>query len=313
MGGNILSRRMLGALPVLLLAGTARAQGSPALPVVSSFSILADLVRQVGGARVRVVSLVGPNQDAHAFQPRPSDVRTVGEARVMVINGLGFEEWAEKLVQSAGFRGVPVVATRGVKALRAAEAGHSHGHAGAGGHGHGHGAFDPHAWQEVANVKLYVANIRDGLANADPAGAAAYAVAAAAYTAELDRLEADIRAAWAPVPRERRKVITYHDAFVYYVDAYGVDFRAPQNALCAADPTPRQIAGLIEEIRRNNIRALFVESISNGQILQQIARETGARIGGKVYSDALSDANGPAPSYIAMMRFNTRQFTDTLR
>jgi len=313
MGVKMLRRRMLGALPVLLWAGTARAQGAPALPVVSSFSILADLVRQVGGARVRVTSLVGPNQDAHAFQPRPSDVRTVGDARVMVINGLGFEEWAEKLVQSAGFRGVPVVATRGVKALRAGESGHSHGHGGAGGHGHGHGALDPHAWQEVANVKLYVANIRDGLANADPAGAAAYAVAAAAYTAELDRLEADIRAAWAPIPRERRRVITSHDAFVYYGDAYGVDFRAPQNALSAADPTPRQIAGLIEEIRRNNIRALFVESISNGQVLQQIARETGARIGGKVYSDALSDANGPAPGYIAMMRFNTRQFTDTLR
>jgi zinc/manganese transport system substrate-binding protein len=288
------------------------AQAAAPIPVVASFSIVADLVREVGGTLVQVTSLVGPDQDAHAYQPRPSDARAVATARVMVINGLGFEGWAERLAQSAGFKGTAVVASRGVKALRAGEAGHGHA-------GHSHaaggtaGAVDPHAWQEVANVKLYVGNIRDGLAAADPANAGAYAANANAYLAKLTALDADITAAWAAIPRAARRIVTSHDAFTYYGDAYGVDFAAPQSAISANDPTPREMAALIAQIRKENIRALFLENISAGQVLAQVARETGARIGGRVYSDALSAPGGPAASYAAMMRHNTRLFVEALR
>ena len=290
-----------------------RAGAAEPLSVVASTSILADFARQVGGARVRVTALVAPDQDAHGFQPRPSDVRLIAAARVMVINGLGFEDWAERLAQSAGFRGTAVVATRGVRVLRLGAPGHGHAHAAPAGHAHAHGGIDPHAWQDVVNVKRYVANISDGLSAADPAGAAAYANAAAAYTARLDALEVEILAAWAAIPRNRRKIITSHDAFMYYGDAYGVDFKAPQSAMAASDPTPREMAALIAQIRAENAQALFLENISSGQVLTQIARETGVRIGGRVYSDALSDPTGPAGTYLDMMRHNTRLFTQAVR
>jgi len=292
------------------------ARAADPIPVVASFSILADLAAQVGGANIRVTSLVGPDQDAHAYQPRPSDARAVAGARVIVINGLGFEGWAERLAQSAGFKGTAVVASRGVKALRASEAGHSdagHGHGASGRDSGGHGALDPHAWQEVANVKLYVGNIRDGLAAADPANAGAYAANANATLAKLTALEAEITAALAAIPRGNRRIVTSHDAFTYYGDAYGVDFAAPQSAISANDPTPREMAALIAQVRKENIRALFLENISAGQVLAQVARETGARIGGRVYSDALSAPGGPAGTYIDMMRHNTRMFVQALR
>ena len=201
-----------------------------------------------------------------------------------------------------------MVASVGVKALRAGHAGHSHG-----GHSHGGNDVDPHAWQDVANAKLYVGNIRDGLAKADPANAARYVAGASDYLSQLDRLEGEIRAAWAAIPRDRRRIVTSHDAFTYYGDAYDVDFFAPQGIGATSDPTPRQLAALIAQVRAERIQALFVESIANPQVLQQVARETGSRIGPAVYSDALSDPAGPAGSYLAMMRHNTRSFITAVR
>lgn len=288
-------------------------RGQTAIPVVASFSILADLVRQVGGARVAVTSLIGPDQDAHAYQPRPSDARAIAAAQVMVINGLGYEGWAERLALSADFRNVPVVASRGIKVLRAGHSlnrpdvdrknGHRHS-----GHSHDTNAVDPHAWQDVANVKIYVQNIRAGLAKADPSNAARYAAAAQLYLEQLDKLDTEIRAAWAAIPRDRRRIVTSHDAFAYYGDAYGVDFFAPQVTGSSNDPTPRVLLALISQIRDANIRALFVENIANPQMLQQVARETGARIGPRVYSDALTGNAGPAATYVDLMRHNTQNF-----
>jgi len=295
---------------MLGLLGTAATPAWAAQPlaVLASFSILADLVRMIGGARVRVESLIGPNREAHGFQPRPSDARAVAAADVMVISGLGFEGWAERLASSAGFKGVPVVASRGVRALRS------------GGHGHAHGpkdepdgGFDPHAWQDVANVRLYADNIRDGLSKADPAGAPNYAAAASAYMRELDTLDRDIRTAWAPIPRGQRRIVTSHEAFFYYGDAYGVDFLAPRGLAAETEPTPRQLAALIRQIREERVRALFVETAASPRLLQQVASETGARIGPAVYADTLSDATGPAASYLAMMRYNTAAFVAALR
>ena len=302
---------LFAAAPFMAQIQTAQAQTATKLDVLASFTIVADFARVIGGAQVNVTNLVGPGQDSHTYQPRPSDARAAAAAKVMIVNGLGFEGWVERLASSAGFKGVPVVATIGVKALKAGHAGHSHA-------GHSHGGaggveVDPHAWQDVTNAKIYVGNIRDGLSKADPANTARYAAATTAYIAQLDRLDAEIRAAWAAIPRANRRVVTSHDAFTYYGDAYDVDFFAPQGISTNSEPTPRQLAALIGQIQTAQIRALFVESIANKQVLQQVARETGARIGPAVYSDALSDASGPAGSYLTMMRHNTNSFIAALR
>lgn len=306
-----LSRRaalgLLTAAPFAAQVQTTWAQTATKLDVIASFTILADFARAIGGAQVSVASLVGPNQDSHSYQPRPSDARAVAAAKVMIVNGFGFEGWVERLASSAGFKGVPVVASVGVRALKAGHAGHNHGGAAGG------VEVDPHAWQDVANAKIYAGNIRDGLSKADPANTGRYTAAAAAYLAQLDRLDAEIRAAWAAIPRANRRVVTSHDAFTYYGDAYDVDFFAPQGISTDSEPTPRELAALIAQIRTAKIRALFVESIANKLVLQQVARETGARIGPAVYSDALSDTSGPAGSYLTMMRHNTNSFVAAVR
>lgn len=292
----MLARRHL----LILAAGVPGLAHAGAVPlVVTSFSILADLVGEIAGGRVKVVSLVGPDQDLHAYEPRPSDLRTLARADLLVLNGLGAEGWSARMVQASGFKGRAVVASKGVAALRPA--------------GASDGAFDPHAWQDVANVKLYVANIRDGLAAVDPAGAAGYRAAASAYLAKLDRLDGDIRAAYAPIPRAMRRVITTHDALAYYGRAYGISFRAPMGLSSESEPSAKGIAALERQIRAEHITALFFENISNHTLLRQIAKDTGVRVGGVLYSDALSPPDGPAATYIAMMRYNLAQIVAALK
>jgi zinc/manganese transport system substrate-binding protein len=296
-----LSRRHVLAAPLLALPTPTEA--ATPLKVVASFSILADLIAQIGGPRVRVTSLVAPDQDLHTFEPRPSDLRAIAEADLMAINGLGLEPWAERLATAANYRKPGLVASRGVQPLIAGQ----HHHTG-GAHDHGahdHGAYDPHAWQDVANTKRYIANIRDSLAAADPDGAAHYATAATAYLAQLDTLDLDIRAAFLPIPRNRRKVVTSHEAFSYYGDAYDIDFLAPQGLSTAAEPSARELAALIGQIRRENVTALFLENIGSPGLLETVARETKTRIGGQLFSDALTTATGKGPTYLAMMRHNT--------
>ncbi len=299
----MLTRRTLLLATAATLPLTARAAAP--LKVVASFSIIADLVRQIGGARVQVTTLVGADQDMHSFQPRPSDAQAIAAADLFVINGLDLESWAERLAAAAGYKKPGIVASRGIRPL---PAGGAHNHAGGG----AHGTYDPHAWQDAANVKLYAANIRDGLIAADPAGAADYRTTAAALLARLDTLDTDIKAAFLPIPRASRKIVTSHEAFRYYGDAYDVDFLAPLGLSGDAEPSAKELAALIGQIRRENIRALFLENITRSPLLQQIARETGVRIGGTLYSDALSAAGGPAASYEAMMRHNTRMVVAAL-
>ncbi|MDQ4136033.1 MAG: metal ABC transporter substrate-binding protein [Pseudomonadota bacterium] len=279
-----------------LAAGPALAQEPARLKVVATFSILADFARQVGGERVEVTTLVGPDGDAHVYSPTPADSRRLAEARLVVANGLGFEGWMARLIRSSGTKAPVVEAAKGAKPLKGTD---SHGH------GHGYGA-DPHAWQDVGNAKAYAAAIRDALVAADPEGRAAYEANAAAYLKELDTLDAEIREAVARIPPERRKIITSHDAFGYFEAAYGVDFIAPQGVSTEAEPSARDVARIIQQIRRERIPAVFVETISDRRVIERIAQETGARIGERLYSDALSDPNGPAPTYIAMMRHNMR-------
>lgn len=286
-------------LTLLLAAVPSLACAQDKLKVVATFSILADFVRNVGGERVGVSVLVGPNGDAHVYQPSPGDAKTLADARLVFANGLGFEGWINRLVKASGTRAQTVVATKTIKPRKAED-------------DHGHGDADPHAWQSVANAKVYLANIRDALVAADPAGAESYQANAAAYLGKLDALDADVRAAIEKIPSDRRRIITTHDAFGYFAAAYGVAFIAPQGVSTEAEVSARDVARIITQIRKQKIPAVFLENVTDERLLKRIGAESGARIGGTLYSDALTEANGPAPTYLDMMRHNVKQLVAAL-
>jgi zinc/manganese transport system substrate-binding protein len=290
-------RRLVTCAVLALLCCGVPAAAQDRIKVVASFSILADLVRNVGGDRVEVTVLVGRNNDAHAFEPSPADSRRLAYAGLVVVNGLGFEGWLDRLVRAAGTQVPVVVASAGVRP-RAGEADETRLDHRAG--------VDPHAWQSIANAKRYVANIRDALIKVDPAGKVTYAANADAYLARLAALDQEIRRALAGIPADRRRIITSHDAFGYFADAYGVAFLAPEGLSTDAEPSARAVARIIRQIESVRIGALFLENVVDPRLLRQIARETGARIGGTLYSDALTGPDGPAPTYLDMMRHNVR-------
>jgi zinc/manganese transport system substrate-binding protein len=286
-------------LPVASTGAQDRLQDK--LHVIASFSILGDLVKNVGGERVQVGTLVGPNGNAHVYAPSPGDAKSVADAKLVFVNGLGFEGWIERLVKASGTKAPIIVATKGIKPREPADdRGHDHDHA------------DPHAWQSVANAKVYVANIRDALIAADPAGKDIYAANAAAYLARLDALEREVRDVIAKVPADRRRVISSHAAFGYFQDAYGVTFTAPQGVSTEAEASARDVAAIITQIRKQKIPAVFLENVTDPRLVQQIARETGAKIGGTLYSDALTDAKGDATTYIDLIRHNLKQLAAAL-
>lgn len=287
------------ALFSLLSAGNAQAQEK--MPVVASFSILGDIVQNVGGDRIAVKSLVGPNGDAHVYSPSPADAKTLADAKVVFSNGLGFEGWITRLIKSSNTKAPNVIATKGIKPRKMTD-----------GHGHDHGDGDPHAWQSVPNVKIYVTNIRDGLIAADPAGKAAYEANAVAYLAKLDALDREVRDTLAKIPPERRKIITTHDAFGYFKGAYGIEFIAPQGVSTESEASARDVARLIQQIRKQKIPAVFLENVSDPRLLKRISEETGAKIGGTLYSDALTDEKGDAPTYIDLIRHNIRTLSTAL-
>jgi zinc/manganese transport system substrate-binding protein len=289
------------ALAALFVAGSAHAQDR--LRVIASFSILGDFVKNVGGDRVEVATLVGPNGNAHVYAPSPGDAKKVADAKLVFVNGLGFEGWLERLVKASGTKAPIVVATKGIKPLE---------RTGDRGHDHDHERADPHAWQSVANAKIYVANIRDALIAADPAGKDAYLANAAAYLAKLDALEREVRDVIAKVPADRRRVITSHNAFGYFQDAYGVSFTAPQGVSTESEASAKEVAAIITQIKKQKVAAVFLENVTDPRLVQQIARETGAKVGGTLYSDALTDDKGDATTYIDLIRHNLRQLAAAL-
>jgi zinc/manganese transport system substrate-binding protein len=293
------------ALAGLLLAAplavpAAWAQEMP-LRVVATFSILGDIVRNVGGDRVTVSSLVGPGGDAHVYSPPPADAKTLAAARLIAVNGLGFEGWIDRLIAVSATGAPVVVASTGV-APRHADAA-----------AHGSGGIDPHAWQAVGNVEIYAANVRDALVRVDPAGRAAYEANAAAYIARLAALDDEVRRAIATIPPARRKVITTHDAFGYFGADYGVTFIAQQGISTETEASARDVARIIRLIRDEKIPAIFFENITDPRLLKRIAAETGARVGGTLYSDALTGPDGPAPTYIDLMRHNVGEIVAALK
>ena len=296
------------ALALGLIAGASPAGAAERLRAVATFSILGDLVRQVGGDAVDVTTLVGPDADAHGYSPAPGDSRMLAAAGIVFVNGLGFEGWLDRLIRASGSKAPVVVASAGVATVPAR---HDHRH-GEGGRAAAGAEADPHAWQSVPNAKVYVANIRNGLAKVDPAHAADYTRNADAYLAKLDAVDSEIRAALARIPADHRKVITTHDAFGYFSAAYGLTFLAPQGVSTDSEASPQDVAQIIRQVRRDKVPAVFIETIADPRLMQQVSRESGARIGDKVYSDALSRPAGPAATYLDMMRSNLRAFSAAL-
>ena len=282
--------------PLLLgsAIGSTSANAADKIKVATSFSVLGDMVRQVGGDRVEVTSFVGPNGDAHVYEPTPGDAKTLLDANILVVNGLGLEGWMSRLQKSSGFKGQVVTATKGIKSRQMEEEEH----------GKTRKITDPHAWQSLANGRIYVQNIRDGLVAADPAGKDAYEANATKFLADIDAVEKTVKDSIAKLPPARRKIITTHDAFGYFGATYGMEFIAPEGVSTESEASARDVAKIIRQIKAEKIPAVFLENVTDHRLLDQIAKETGARIGGTLYSDALSDANGPAATYLDMFRHN---------
>lgn len=301
------------ALTVITLSTLA---GAPALAeplkVVASFSVIGDFARNVGGDRIALTTLVGPDGDAHVYEPKPADAVAMAAADVVLVNGLHFEGFLQRLVEASATRASVVELTRGVTPIDfkpefadEADAGDSGDHADD--DAHGHGKTDPHAFQSVANAEIYVANIADAFCAADAAGCDTYRANAAAYAEKLKALDAEVREAITSIPPQKRVVITSHDAFGYFEHAYGLTFLAPQGISTDAEPSAADVARLIGQIRTDKASAIFVENITNPRLVEQIAAETGIAVGGTLFSDALSAPEGPAPTYIHMMRNNIAQ------
>ena len=312
------------------------------IPVVATFSILGDMVERIGGEHIALTTLVGPDGDAHVYQPTPKAARSVAEADVLFLNGLDFEGWLERLAEAASFDGAMVVATNGVVPI-AFDDHDDEKHDDHDDHddekhddhddhddekhddhddhddekhddhaGHDHGAFDPHAWHSLENAVIYANNIAAGLAQADPENAGDYYANRAAFVAEVETLSADIEAMMKSLPADKRTVVTPHDAFGYFAATYDLTFVAPQGMSTESEVSAGDVAALITQIRDESISAVFIESITDNRMMEQIANETGATIGGTLYSDALSVKSGPASTYLDMMRHNATTLSDAL-
>lgn len=305
-----LVRLLLTLLALACAAHGAQAADAAPLRVVATFSILGDLTRQIGGERVQVHVLVGPNADAHVYQPTPADAKRLAQSSLVVMNGLGFEGWIARLVKSSGYRGRLLQASDGVRTLRLPSGNHGRER----GHEHGHdGALDPHAWQDMANAARYVDNIAQALVEVDPAGQADYRANALRLKQAIASADAEIRALFAAIPEARRKVVTSHDAFGYFGRAYGIRFVSPVSVSTDAEASAAEVGRIIRQIRQERIAAVFMENISDPRLLERIRSESGAGIGGTLYSDSLSTAGGPAADYLAMMRHNAQTLAVAMR
>lgn len=264
------------------------------LKVVASFSILADFVRNVGGDRINLTTLVGADSDVHVYAPAPSDAKRIADAKLVIVNGLGLEGWLPRLVQSSGSKAQVVIVSAGIAPLKLGS------------------AADPHGWQSVANAKIYVTDIANALAAVDPDDAEFFRARAKAYLEKLETLDREVRAAVAKIPQERRKVISTHDAFGYFAAEYGVQFIAPLGVSTETEPSARDIATIIGQIKAQKIPAVFLENISDDRLIRRIAAETGSKVGGTLISDGLTGEKGPAPTYIDMVRHNIKALTSAL-
>ncbi|PVY67890.1 zinc/manganese transport system substrate-binding protein [Pusillimonas noertemannii] len=346
-GCRLLATLFLGALGISAWVSPAASAAAEPMPVVASFSVLGDMVAEIGGDHVKLTTIIGLGGDAHSFEPTPEHVRALSEARVLVVNGLGFEAWLPRLLAASNFQGQQVVASRGIEPRRllashavdtgAAQAGQSHGHAGhdhaadagaaqggaaqagagqagQGQAGHQHeGDIDPHAWQSLANGMIYARNIAEGLAKADPANAADYLARANRYIEEMKKLDAEVRLALGQIAKDKRKVVVPHDSLGYFGRDYGIEFIPIMGISSQAEASARNVAAIVDQVRAVGGAAIFLEGSANPKMAEQIARETGATVGGVLYADTLSEPDQPAGTYLGMFKWNAGQLIYALR
>lgn len=291
---------------LLFLVTFGHAAAAQTLKVVASFSILGDMTQRVGGERVQIHTLVGHDADAHMYQPTPADAKTVAQAKLVIVNGFGFEGWIDRLVKSSGYRGKVLTASKGIKTLKRPHLQNEK-------QDYKHdGEIDPHAWQDLSNALHYVDNIAQALSEADPAGKALYQANASKYKQEITTLDGEVRKSFNAIPAERRKVVTLHDAFGYFGRAYGISFISPVGGNTDAEPSAADVGRIIRQIRREKIPAVFLENISDPRLLERIRQESGAKTGGTLYSDSLSKSGDSAASYLDMMRHNAKTLAAAL-
>lgn len=300
------------ALVIMMLGVPITSLADEPIRVVATFSVLGDMVKRIGGEHISLTTLVGADGDTHVFQPTPQAARVVAEADVLFINGLGFEGWLERLVEAAPFVGTLVVTTTGIDPI--AFTGHDDDGQGSENEEHHgeHGAFDPHAWHSLNNAIVYANNIASGLAQVDPANAGVYYSNHKDFVAEVKALKVELDTMMDTLSIDKRTVVTPHDAFGYFAKGYNLRFQAPQGLSTESEASAADVAKLIILIRKENISAVFVESITDNRLMEQIANETGAVIGGKLYSDALSSEDEPASTYLDMVRHNAETIFQAL-
>lgn len=292
----MLSRRLLlsAALPVLMVLSAVPASAET-LKVVASFTVLADVVRQVGGDHVKVTSLVGPNGDPHEFEPSPADAKALNAAKVTFVSGEGLEGWMDRLITASGYKGKPITVSEGINTRTMEEDGKT--------------VTDPHVWNSPVNVKIWVANIEKALSAADPADAAAFKANAEKYTKKLDELDAYAHSKFDKIADNSRKVLTSHDAFGYFGREYNVSFLAPLGLSTESEASAAEVAKLIEQIKQERVKTYFFENSNDPRLVKQVATATGAKPGGELYVESLSDTKGPAPTYEKMFRYNVDQLS----
>jgi zinc/manganese transport system substrate-binding protein len=290
----------ISAFALALMVGLSPAQAAGKLKVIASFSVLGDMVKNVAGNDIDLKVLVGPNGDTHEYQPTPNDAKAIAKADLVLVNGFGLEGWMTRLIKSSGYKGKIVEATQGIEPLKWQEEGAAP------------DAKDPHAWQNAANGKVYVANVRDALVAADPAHADDYRKNAEAYIAKIEETDAWVKAEIAKVPEAQRKVISTHDAFQYFAKAYNVEFLAPQGISTEAQPSAAGVAKLVDQIRAQKITAVFFENMTDSRLIKQLEKDAGAHVGGTLYSDAISAPEEPAPNYLAMFMHNVPALVEAM-
>ena len=280
-------------LCLLFLANTVSANDS-SIRVVTSFSILEDLVKELGGQYVSVVNLVGRNSDAHMYQPKPSDAVAIAKADLVVFNGLGFEGWIPRLIKNSGYKNQQIIASRGVDAIKNGK------------------EIDPHAWQSFHNIRLYIQNISQMLIQLRPQHVEALTKRQQKYLDSVSNLEQRLKKQFANIPPNKRIVVTSHDAFGYLGREFKIQFLAPLGLSLEVEASAEDVAAIIDQIREQSVKALFVENINNPRLLELISAETNVTIGGRLYSDALSEVEGPASTYLKMMRYNIESLINRL-
>ncbi len=275
------------------------------LKVIAAETFLADIAQNVAGNREKIEALMPIGVDPHGFEPTPTDVAKVADSTVLIVNGAGFEEFLTKLLQNAGGQRAVLEASAGLMSRQLHEgeiADPDH-------------VGDPHFWLDPNNVIKYVENIRDGLSSADPEGAAVYAANAEAYIAKLKELDRWIADRVKEVPEANRLLVTNHESFGYFADRYGFKIIGTVVPSISSDsaPSAQQLAQLIDRIKATGAKAIFLETGTNPQLAEQVARETGSKVVTNLYSHSITDASGPAPTYIDMMKFNTNAIVDALK